>query len=529
MVRRIMSGGVATRARDFLRAFEKIFERRLRLTGARLEDNRVLPRSIHWVTMQLRWKFVLFTTVPLLGALTLVALTMQHQTLALARQERALVETAYLHSKETELRHYVQLAGTAVAQLARTDQTPQEQQRQALAVLNGMKFGDDGYFFVYDRSGAVLLDARQMGQSGVDLCDPASPGGEMPARLILEKAGAGGGFVRYPWQKPSSRQTVPKLAFVTAVPAWGWVLGTGLYLDDVEEALRTIEAAAQDNIRATRTRIFTIAALCMVLIGCAGLVLNISDHRVSSAKLRQLARRVVRSQEEERVRVARELHDGVVQVLVSSKFLLETAQLTLPTAPEGPAPRGTGRILAQGLARLNDALVEIRRVSHGLRPALLDDLGLAPALALMIEQVRAQPGCAIALRTEGSPCVLPTAHSTALFRVAQEALTNACAHAQANSVEVVLRFGPRGVRLVVRDDGRGFALHKVQSDGQGGIGLRNMRERVEGLDGRFVVASGRRGTTVRADLPVAARPSLEAPAAPAAPRPWRTGVAQAAA
>ncbi|WP_198972869.1 cache domain-containing protein [Xylophilus sp. ASV27] len=454
--------------------------------------------------MQFRWKLLLLTSLPVLGALSLVAATMQHQTLKLGRQERQLVEAAYLHSKETELRHYVQLADTVLARIGRSGQPEAEQQRQALAVLTGMKFGQDGYFFVYDRQGKVLLDARQMGQAGVDLCDPNTNEGEVPALAILAKAQEGGGFVRYFWQKPSTQQTAPKLAFVSSVPAWGWVLGTGLYLDDVEEALGKIEAAAQDNIRATRTRIYAIAALCMVLIGIAGFALNISDHRVSSAKLKRLARRVVHSQEDERVRVARELHDGVVQVLVSSKYMLETAQLALPGTPaDGRRPAGPRHLLDQGLQRLNDALVEIRRVSHGLRPALLDDLGLAPALSLMVEQMRAHCGFALDFRTEGEPLTLPTAHSTALFRVAQEALANAGTHARPARVEVVLRFSPRRVRLLVRDDGRGFALRKVQSDGQGGIGLRNMRERIEGLDGRFVLASGRRGTVVRAVLPLA--------------------------
>lgn len=220
--------------------------------------------------MQFRWKLLLLTSLPVLGALSLVAATMQHQTLKLGRQERQLVEAAYLHSKETELRHYVQLADTVLARIGRSGQPEAEQQRQALAVLTGMKFGQDGYFFVYDRQGKVLLDARQMGQAGVDLCDPNTNEGEVPALAILAKAQEGGGFVRYFWQKPSTQQTAPKLAFVSSVPAWGWVLGTGLYLDDVEEALGKIEAAAQDNIRATRTRIYAIAALCMVLIGIAG-------------------------------------------------------------------------------------------------------------------------------------------------------------------------------------------------------------------------------------------------------------------
>lgn len=143
--------------------------------------------------------------------------------------------------------------------------------------------------------------------------------------------------MRYLWQKPSSQQTVPKLAYVMTLPGWEWVIGTGLYLDDVHDTLRRIDLRAQENIDGTRRRIYGIAALCIVLIGLAGLALNLSDHRVASAKLRRLAQRVVRSQEEERVRVARELHDGVVQVLVSS------SSCSRPPRCSGPRARPPGR------------------------------------------------------------------------------------------------------------------------------------------------------------------------------------------
>jgi two-component system NarL family sensor kinase len=531
--------------------------------------------------MQLRLKLALFTMVPIVLALGLVAMTVQQQTLKLASQERELVGSAYLLSKETELRHYVQLAVSALHQIARTDQPLAVQQRQALAVLTGMKFGGDGYFFVYDRHNNVLLDAQQMGQPGVDLCDPGSPAGAVPAKLIISTARSGGGLVRYPWQKPSSRQTVPKLAYVTLMDGWDWVVGTGLYLDDVDEALRRIDERAKENIHATRLRIYAIAAACIVLIGAAGLALNISDHRVLSAKLRRLAQRVVRSQEDERLRLARELHDGVVQVLVSSKFTLETAQLHLraqqdaeamaarppgagmpgvdgdqrrapgeagqpfdadrPGAAGAARPSGAGSVsgaacagsmLDCGLARLNEALIEIRRVSHGLRPALLDDLGLAAALALLVEQVQPGPpgdhaaavedqrsggpgidGCpgrlAARLVLRGDPLPLPTSHATALFRVAQEALANAQRHAQASRVDIVLKFGAHHVSLAVLDNGRGFALRKVHADRKDGIGLRNMRERIEGLGGRFTLSSSRFGTRIRAVLPDTESPTSD--------------------
>lgn len=446
--------------------------------------------------MQLRLKLLLLSTLPILLALGSVAVTARHQTLKLAQQERELVEAAYLNSKETELRQYVQLAQSALARIAAEEADAAERQRQALALLARMQFGKDGYFFVYDREGNVLLDARHMGLSGVDLCDPGDPRSEAPANLILARAREGGGMVRYAWQKPSSRLTVPKLTYVTTMPGWEWVIGTGLYLDDVQETLRHIDRAAQENIGGTQRRIYAIAALCIVLIGLAGLALNLSDHRVSSAKLRRLAQRVVHSQEEERVRVARELHDGVVQVLVSSKFLLETAQVQW-TGRAAPVPR---EMLDQGLARLNDALLEIRRVSHGLRPALLDDLGLAPALALMVQEVKEQGTFDVRFVLRGPAGPLPTSHGTALFRIAQEALTNARMHAGASHVEVALRFTRWRVSLSVRDDGRGFDMQRVQRDGQGGIGLRNMRERIEGLGGRFAIASGRGGTRILAVL-----------------------------
>ncbi|AVS69769.1 histidine kinase [Paracidovorax avenae] len=446
--------------------------------------------------MQLRLKLLLLSTLPILVALGSVAATARHQTLRLAQQERELVETAYLHSKETELRHYVQLAQSALARIAAEEADPAERQRQALALLSRMQFGRDGYFFVYDREGNVLLDARHMGLSGVDLCDPGDPRSEAPANRILATARQGGGMVRYDWQKPSSQLMAPKLAYVTTLPGWEWILGTGLYLDDVQETLRHIDRAAQENIDGTRQRIYGIAALCIVLIGLAGLALNLSDHRVASAKLRRLAQRVVSSQEEERVRVARELHDGVVQVLVSSKFLLETAQVQW-AARAAHAPRD---MLDHGLERLNDALLEIRRVSHGLRPALLDDLGLAPALALMAQEVEEQGAFSVRFVLRGPAGPLPTSHGTALFRIAQEALTNARMHACATHVEVALRFTRWRVSLSVRDDGRGFDVQRVQRDGQGGIGLRNMRERIEGLGGRFAIASGRGGTRILAVL-----------------------------
>ncbi len=249
---------------------------------------------------------------------------------------------------------------------------------------------------------------------------------------------------------------------------------------------------------------YAIAILLIVLIGLAGLALNVSDNRESSAKLRHLAQRVVRSQEDERVRVARELHDGIVQVLVSSKFFIETAQLQLDkniAQPEGPdSVQKITSPLKRGLERLNEALIEVRRISHGLRPALLDDFGLGPAIEMLTNEVREHCNFNVLFSTTGTPFAIPLTHSTALFHISQETLTNVKLHSEAAHVQVALVYQRDRITLSIKDDGKGFDVRQTQTDQKRGIGLRNMRERMQGLGGTLKIHSDSQGTEVQASL-----------------------------
>lgn len=466
--------------------------------------------------MQLRLKIFLLSIVPMSIALGSVILTVRNQTLKLAKQERDLVESTYLASREAELRAHVKLAQSSIAPLVK-DASSAQRQAEAIAILARLEYGKDGYFFVYDMKGNNLMHPRQPELVGKNLWNLKDPFGDSPIQKLLEATERGGGIVRYYWEKPSSLQVAFKLGYVEPVTPWGWMLGTGLYLDDIELALRSIDAQAQANIRETEVRMYAIAIVSIILMGLAGLALNISDNKESSAKLRYLAQRVVHSQEEERVRVARELHDGIVQVLVSSKFFLETAQLQLENrlmAQAGPAeakpvakglpaePQIIGP-LGRGLERLNAALLEVRRISHGLRPALLDDFGLGPAIEVLTTEVREQGSFDIRFSTRGKPCALPLNQSTALFRISQEALTNAKLHSSAANVRVELVYHRHRISLSIKDDGKGFDLRQIQTDNRSGIGLRNMRERMEGLGGTLKIYSDDDGTEVQAWLDTA--------------------------
>lgn len=465
--------------------------------------------------MKLRQKILLLAVAPLAVAMLGIALAVRFQATQLARHERALVESAYLQSKETELRHYVELAQSAIAPMVRSGRTDAATRQAAMDALARLDYGPDGYFFLYDLQGRNLMHPRQPELVGQDLWMLRDPQGALTIQKLIAAAKSGGGSVRYQWRKPSSQQLAPKLGYVVAVPEWGWMLGTGIYLDDVENTLRQLDARAATDIRETMAWIGVIAAVSILLVAASGLALNISEHREADAKLRQLAQRVVQSQEEERARLSRELHDGISQLLVSVKLVLEAAANRLRLAPaEGAA---VAPVLGMALNRLDTVFNEVRRVARNLRPALLDDLGLVAALEHLAREMQGGSHLQISVTQAGTPRELPDEQATALYRIAQEALTNVERHAGARKVTVALAFDPDATRLTVRDDGSGFDVARMQVDPRRGIGLRNLRERIAALGGQFGIVSGMGGTELVAALPlvkVQARPVVPIPEEP---------------
>ncbi len=455
--------------------------------------------------MRLRTKVILLAVLPLLAALALIAVVVGIQEADLARREQQLVQRAYMDARRAELRHYVDLAVSTVQPLYDDTLAATARRDEALRRLAALDYGPDGYFFVYALDGTVLMHSRQPELVGRNLWGLRDSAGEPTIQRLIERARAGGGYVTYQWRKPSNGQLAGKLGYVIALERWNWMVGTGLYLDDIDDTLRRVDEDARHNIGTTIAWIAGIALLGIVLISAGGLTLNVSEHRVADAKLRLMARQVVQSQEDERAHLARELHDGTSQTLVSAKLLIESA-LEQGRAGRIPAPPLEG-----ALARLNDGLGEVRRISHRLRPALLDTLGLPAALQHLGAEIAEASGMAIAAPVRGAPHPLPDVVVTMLFRIAQEALTNIVKHARAARVELALDFGDDGdVSLAVTDDGAGFDVAAVQRDPRRGLGLRSMRERVAAVGGRLEIESSPgHGVQLRALLPAAALAGMQ--------------------
>jgi signal transduction histidine kinase len=203
---------------------------------------------------------------------------------------------------------------------------------------------------------------------------------------------------------------------------------------------------------------------------------------------RDALRRVVAAQELERQRLARELHDETGQALTS--ILLGLKQLEGAESPEAVAA-----LRELVVATLQD----VRRLAVELRPKVLDDFGLVPALERLTHGFVEQTGIEVDLEAGAITERLPREVETAIYRIVQESLTNVVKHAQAQRVSVFLTRTNGRVKAVIEDDGRGFDPSAI--DG-GGIGLVGMRERIELLDGTLTVESSERsGTTVAVEVP----------------------------
>jgi signal transduction histidine kinase len=208
---------------------------------------------------------------------------------------------------------------------------------------------------------------------------------------------------------------------------------------------------------------------------------------------RDALRRIVDAQELERRRLARELHDETGQAL--SSILLGLKALEEKVEGDG-ARRAVSDVRELVVATLRD----VRRLAVELRPKVLDDFGLVPALERLTEGFGAQTGIGIRFESGLAAERLPAEVETALYRIVQESLTNIVKHSRARNVSVVLIRKPGAVAAVIEDDGQGFDPASVRD---GGFGLEGMRERVGLLDGRFQVESAKgSGSTLVAEVPV---------------------------
>jgi signal transduction histidine kinase len=216
-------------------------------------------------------------------------------------------------------------------------------------------------------------------------------------------------------------------------------------------------------------------------------------------QLRRLSRQILSAQEEERKEISRELHDVIAQTLTGINVRL--AALKKEAALN---TKGLDRNIARTQRLVEKSVDIVHQFARELRPAVLDDLGLIPALHSSLKNFMARTGVRARLTAFAGVEQLDTARRTVLFRVAQEALTNVARHAQASGVEVSIQKLPDCISMKIKDDGKSFEVERVlRGKGSKRLGLLGMRERLQMVGGRLDVQSAPgQGTAITAQIPL---------------------------
>lgn len=252
-----------------------------------------------------------------------------------------------------------------------------------------------------------------------------------------------------------------------------------------------------------------------------------------TAELQKLSQRLLKVQDEERRKIARDLHDSTGQTLAALKINVSFLQATCQADPKARA------LVAEVESLADQAIQEIRTMTYLLHPPLLDEVGFASAAEWYVEGFAKRSGIEVSADFSKGPR-MPKKMELALFRVLQESLTNAHRHSGAKSIQVNFQRKTQGVILEIRDFGRGISPERVtylrEANAKAGVGLSGMRERMYELTGTLEVESNGQGTTVRAIVPIFPLPQSiqreddeRAGAVPSEPRPEKIAAKSAVA
>ncbi len=450
--------------------------------------------------MNINHKLQLITVLPLILSLILVLFVTQMQYRDLSRQVVDVYRQSIIDHRKEELKNYLAIANVAIKHFYQNqNKSNQQTQQKVKSMLTNMRFGKNGYFFAYDLNGNSLVLPGQEWRVGKNWLDLTDKNGVYFIQELISGAKKGGAYLTYLFNQPSNDgQLGKKLAYAEVLEQWEWMFGTGIYIDDIDQQATLLNTAISHHIRNTSIMTLAIGTLAVSAVFIGGIFMRVGEKRLANAKLRTLNERIYQTQEEERKRVSRELHDGVSQTIAAALFAMETAQLKQEDGGDS-SPE-----LEKSITLTRQIMLDIRNISHQLHPSILEDYGLGAALKELGREFSLRTGIEVKVQRLSVRKLLSTELSCALYRIVQESLTNIERHSEAKNVLISLGLSPGWLTLEIHDDGLGFnyECYEKKSTPLEGIGLRNMKERVNFYNGELKVESTiGKGVTLMARIP----------------------------
>ncbi|MDX2367151.1 MAG: cache domain-containing protein [Colwellia sp.] len=453
--------------------------------------------------MNLNLKLQLVTIIPLVLALSGVLFVTQVQYQSLSEQTVDEYRHSVIKHRKEELRNYVSIAEGATEHIYKDKNLNVEQAKTLVKqTLANMRFGKDGYFFAYELDGTALVVPGQEWRIGKNWLDLEDRNGTKLIQGLIEKAQGGGGYLNYVFNQPSKGgEVAKKIGYSRTLDDWQWMIGTGVYIDDIDQETALLNASISKHIRNTSIMTLVIGVFAVIAIFVSGQFIRFSEKKLANRKLRELNERIFQTQEEECKRVSRELHDGISQTIAAAKFSIETAQLKQQNNAD------SSKEMDRAMEFICKIMGDIRAISHQLHPGLLEDFGLGAALEELGRDFSQRTGIDVKVERLSIRNVLSTEVKAALYRIAQESLTNIERHANASKVTLTLKLIPGWLVLEIIDNGQGFNYQRYdkssdkKTKAHQGIGLRNINERLSFYQGKLTVKSEDNGTTIIARIP----------------------------
>ncbi len=451
--------------------------------------------------MKFKTKILLLVLVPLIfSSLAITAISI-YQAKILGDQNVESFSKKFFSLRKNELKNYTELALSSIQHIHKrnVDEVDSNDQEDAKEILRNLRFGSDGYFFVYDYTGTNVVHPKKPQLQGKNLWDIQDSNGVYLIRSLVNNAKRTiGGYTEYVWDKPSKKREIDKIGYSMGLQNWEWMIGTGLYTDDIDDAVSNIKEEVSNSIYDTLLLILGLSVSLTLIAGFIGARYTLSEGQLADNKLKQLSRRVVKSQEEERARVSLNLQKDIHSELTAAIGQLKQISPDLPANE-----KQNSKHFSAAVSMINKTLSNIHNISGELRPEILNTKGFYPAITELANTSKEKSGIDISFKRADSVGEdLAAEVEMAIYRIIYAALDNIIKHSKATHASIRIRRTKDKLLLTIQDNGTGL---NTGGDFKEGLGIRDMRLRAESLAGTFhLFSSNDKATVLNVDIPLEA-------------------------